>query len=318
LRIYWDDSAIGGTSNTSTGCISAGGCHSWINGFGDNRTINSWWYVSWTEVSGTPFVSKRPPALPVISGNTTHCKGPGNLVFSVVTDPNTVSYNWSYSGTGVAITTSGTTATLDFAADATQGELSVYGFNYGCGNGPAGSAGIRIEPLPVVSLASFPEMCYTAPGFKLAGGSPDVGIYFVDGVQADSLFPYREPEGLHSIVYSYTTPAGCSNSDTSGILLRSGADCEGTVFFPTAFSPNDDSLNDTFKPVADNISSFQMYVFNRWGEVIFTTADAGKGWDGKFKGEACPAGTYTYSVTYGPSLRSDDKKTRRGTFVLIR
>jgi len=276
------------------------------------------WYESWTEISATPFISKRPPALPVISGNTIHCKGPGNLVFSVATDPNTVSYNWSYSGTGVAVSASGTTATLDFAADASQGELSVYGFNYGCGNGPASSVDIRIEPLPVVSLAPFPEMCYTKPGFKLTGGNPDGGIYYVDGIKADSLFPFREDEGLHSIVYSYTAPTGCSNSDTTGIYLRQGAGCQGTVFFPNAFTPDGDSLNDTFRPVADQISSFKMYIYDRWGQLIYTTNDASKGWDGKLNGTACPNGTYTFTATYGPSLRTDDTETKRGIFSLVR
>lgn len=318
LRIYWDDSAIGGTNNTSTGCITASGCHNWNNGFGDNRTINSWWYVSWTEIIGTPFISKTSPALPVVSGNSVHCKGPGSLDFSVAGDPNTLSYFWSYSGTGAVLSSSGTTATLNFTPDATQGTLSVYGINSDCGEGPTSSMQIHIEPLPVVSVTPFTEMCYTAPGFKLTGGNPDGGIYYVDGIKSDSLFPFRENEGLHSIVYSYTSPMGCSNSDTSFIVLRSGDDCQGKVYFPSAFTPDGNSINDTFRPVAEMISSFKMYIFDRWGQLVFTTDNVSKGWDGKLNGEPCPAGTYSYLATFGPSLRSDDIETKRGVFALVR
>jgi len=318
LRIYWDDTNIGGTSNATNGCISTinTGCHTWNNG--NNNTINSWWYVSWDETIPVTFVTQKAPSTLILSGNNVHCAGTGTLAFSVAADPNSTSYNWSYSGTGVTISGTGTTVTLNFGADATPGTLSVNGINNSCGNGPTRSVAIIFEPLPEVTLPTIPEMCYTAPGFKLTGGQPEGGTYYVDGIKADSLFPYKEPEGLHTIVYAYTAPAGCSNSDTTGILLRTGADCQGNVYFPNAFTPGNDAVNNTFRPVVYSISSFTMYVFDRWGQLIYSTDNADTGWDGNYKGEACPAGTYSYSVTYGPSLRSDDKKTRRGTFVLIR
>jgi gliding motility-associated-like protein len=320
LKIYWDDSNIsGGTSNASTGCISSGGCHTWTNDFGNNNTINSWWFVSWSETTSVPIVTKRAPALLALSGKSVHCLGTtGDLDYFVANDPNSTSYKWSYSGTGVTIAASGTKATLSFAANATAGTLSVNGRNASCGDGPATFMDITFESLPKVSLAPFQDICYTAPGLKLTGGEPQGGNYFVEGNPADSLFPFKEEEGLHRIVYSYTAPTTCSNSDTTEILLHSGTECLGTVYFPTAFTPDGDSLNDIFRPVVQNISSFKMYIFNRWGELVYSTEDAAKGWDGTIGGKACPAGTYTYTATYGLSLREDNIDTRRGMFALIR
>lgn len=321
LKIYWDDSDIGGTSNTSTGCVSPGGCHTWINGFGDNNTLNSWWFVTGSETSVFTFTTKRIPAALALSGNTVHCIGTvGNLDFFVANDPNSTSYKWSYSGNGVTITDSGTSATLSFAANATEGILSVNGHNESCGDGPVTSIYISFEPLPVVSLSPFQELCYTAPGFKLTGGEPQGGNYYVDNnpIPVDSLFPYKESEGLHRIVYSYTSPTTCSNSDTSEILLYASSECLGTVYFPTAFTPDGDSLNDVFRPVVRNIATFNMYIFNRWGQVVFSTDDATKGWDGTSAGKDCPEGTYTFTSTYGLSLRTDNIGTQRGVFALIR
>jgi len=320
LRVYWDDSQVGGASNTTIGCMNIVGCHSWNKDFGNNKTINSWWVLSWAEIEGTPFVSQRSPQLLNLAGNNVHCLGADNLEFSITPDPNSTSYNWTYSGTGVTIDTSGTKATLNFGNSATPGVLSVNGFNDTCGSGPITTMDIIFEPLPVVTLAPFPETCYTEPGFKLEGGEPEGGSYFVDGVAADSLFPYKESKGWHSIVYSYTTKTGCSNSDTTEILLSSGPNCQGkgTIFFPNAFTPDGDSINDTFRPVAKNIFYFTMIVFDRWGQQIYSTNDAAIGWDGMFKGKACPAGTYTYIATYGLSLREDNIETKRGTFVLLR
>lgn len=321
LKIYWDDSDIGGTSNTSTGCVSSGGCHTWSNGFGDNNTLNSWWFVTGSETAVFTFTTQRIPATLALSGNTVHCIGTvGNLDFFVANDPNSTSYKWSYSGNGVTINESGTSATLSFTANATEGTLSVNGHNESCGDGPVTSIYISFEPLPVVSLSPFQELCYTAPGFKLTGGEPQGGDYFVDNNPnaVDSLFPYKESEGLHRIVYSYTAPTTCSNSDTTEILLYAAADCLGTVYFPTAFTPDGDSLNDVFRPVARNISTFKMYIFNRWGQVVFSTDDATKGWDGTSGGKECPEGTYTFTSTYGLSLRTDNTGNQRGVFALIR
>jgi len=318
MKIYWDDSQIGGTINTTIGCITSSGCHTWNNNSGNEKTINSWWFVTGSEISDNFFVSKKSPGALNISGNRVHCEGVDILEYSVTTDPNSSSYNWSYSGTGVTITESGTTATLNFAANAMADTLSVNGYNEGCGDGPVSHLPISFEALPGVTLAEFDDICYTLPGFKLEGGEPQAGNYFVDGTQADSLFPYKESEGYHTIIYSYTTPTGCSNSDTTEILLRTGPDCLGTIYFPNAFTPDGDSVNDVFKPVVRNISTLKMYVLNRWGELIFSTDDADKGWDGTYRGKACPEGTYTYTSTYGLSLRTDNIGTKRGVFALIR
>jgi gliding motility-associated-like protein len=325
LRIYWDDSKITeGTSNMSNGCINPSGCHNWTNvnggaGFGDYNTINSWWFVSGSETAAVTFSTKRYPAIPVLSGNTVHCMGTiGTLDFFVANDPNSTSYKWSYSGTGVTIATSGTTATLSFAADATAGILSVNGQNASCGDGPATYMNITFESLPSVSLEPFTDMCYTAPGFKLTGGEPQGGTYFVHGIEADSILPYKEPEGFLPVAYTYTTSTGCPNSDTSGILLTSGAECLGAVYFPNAFKPENDSVNNQFRPVVRNISTFTMYIYNRWGQLVFSTDNAAKGWDGTYKDKPCPAGTYTFISTYGLSLREDNIETKRGVLALIR
>ena len=319
MKIYWDDTQLSaGTLNSTLGCVSPGGCHTWINDFGNNSTINSWWFVTGSEISDNFFISKKTPGLLNISGKNVRCIGTGSLEFSVAADPNSTSFDWTYSGTGVTITESGLTSTLNFAVDATYGSLSVSGYNIDCGYGPATHLDIIFESLPVVTLEPFDDICYTAPGFKLEGGEPHGGDYFVGGVKADSLLPYKEPAGYQGIIYSYSTATGCLNSDTTVILLLSGSECLGTVFFPNAFKPGNDSVNNVFRPVASNISTFKMYVFNRWGQLLFSSDDAAQGWDGTFGGKACPAGTYSFISTYGLSLRDDTIQTKRGVFALIR
>jgi gliding motility-associated-like protein len=67
---------------------------------------------------------------------------------------------------------------------------------------------------------------------------------------------------------------------------------------PTAFTPNGDGQNDVFFVHGEGISNFELGVYNRWGEIVFTTKDLLTGWNGKRQlgGEDLPEGAYVYYV----------------------
>lgn len=67
------------------------------------------------------------------------------------------------------------------------------------------------------------------------------------------------------------------------------------IYVPRAFSPNNDGTNDLLKPILVGIQTFHYFtVYNRWGNMIFTTTDPNQGWDGTFKGVAQPVETYLW------------------------
>lgn len=69
------------------------------------------------------------------------------------------------------------------------------------------------------------------------------------------------------------------------------------VVVPTAFTPNSDGKNDTFKPIAVGIARIAYFsVYNRWGQQVFTTTTNGHGWDGRVKGKEQGTGTYAWLV----------------------
>lgn len=91
---------------------------------------------------------------------------------------------------------------------------------------------------------------------------------------------------------------------------------DADVFVPTAFSPNEDGINDIFEVKVSMYKAFQMSVLNRWGEVIFHSNDITKGWDGMFKGEIAAVGSYIYDIEIVNNLDQTVKKS--GTFVLLK
>ncbi len=107
---------------------------------------------------------------------------------------------------------------------------------------------------------------------------------------------------------------GCYAEDDILVrVFKTGPD----IFVPSAFTPNGDGKNDVLKPVTVGISVLKYFsVYNRWGQLLFTTAEFGKGWDGSFGNVQQPASTYVY-ITEGVDYLG---KTvyRKGTTVLIR
>jgi gliding motility-associated-like protein len=70
------------------------------------------------------------------------------------------------------------------------------------------------------------------------------------------------------------------------------------VYIPDAFTPNGDGLNDVFYVYGYNVTDFTMEIFDRWGELIFTSGDQLKGWPGTYMGKEVEMGVYVYKVSY--------------------
>ncbi len=99
---------------------------------------------------------------------------------------------------------------------------------------------------------------------------------------------------------------------------------ESQVFTPNAFSPNNDGINEEFKPSAiyifkeskNSLYSYSMEVFDRWGSKVFDSKNLDKGWDGKIEGKDCPQGIYMYTIK---AIGLDGKIYQfQGTLHLIR
>ena len=89
------------------------------------------------------------------------------------------------------------------------------------------------------------------------------------------------------------------------------------IYVPNAFTPNNDGRNDILRAITSGMKELKYFsVYNRWGELVFTTTDSNKGWDGTFKGKKQNTGVYAWIAE---AIDLNDKPTSiRGTTVLIR
>jgi uncharacterized protein (TIGR02145 family) len=163
--VYWDDSNVGGGTNF-TGCLSPPppGCHTWNNPWGNVKTVNTWWYnVSATTTPVDIIQFRHAGPLTFVQSPQTLCAGTNGQLFSVSTDLSTEIYHWSYTGTGATIHQTNPSdyfVTVDFALNATSGNLQVYGTNSNCvAPGPISSLAITINPIPVLNPPSPNTIC---------------------------------------------------------------------------------------------------------------------------------------------------------------
>jgi len=86
-----------------------------------------------------------------------------------------------------------------------------------------------------------------------------------------------------------TTTIGCTDVDSVFITPAS------QLFFPNAFTPDGDGINDLFGPVGYKLDELEFMIFDRWGEVIFTANGPDQQWNGQMaNGRPAPTGVYVY------------------------
>ncbi len=121
---------------------------------------------------------------------------------------------------------------------------------------------------------------------------------------------------IDSITYTVTATnsIGCSAKDNIKVVVYKTTP---DIFMPTAFTPNADGKNDVIRPILVGISTLNYFrVFNRWGQMVFSTTQNAKGWDGTIGGKIQDPGAYVYVV----QAKDYTGKTifKKGSFVLIK
>ena len=89
------------------------------------------------------------------------------------------------------------------------------------------------------------------------------------------------------------------------------------LYAPNAFSPDSDGINDFFKISGQGILDFQIEIYNRWGQMVYKSDDLSKGWNGTFKGENLPTGSYVYKIKTIKNGNGEEL-VKTGTVALVR
>ncbi len=121
----------------------------------------------------------------------------------------------------------------------------------------------------------------------------------------------------NSGIYSVTVgnSEGCTNSSSIAVEVLTNCD---DIYFPSAFSPNDDGRNDKFGPLGNLfvVSNYSLKIFNRYGEMVFQTNSPYQKWDGTIAGKKYGNINFVWVATY--NYRGKIMKTQKGNVLIVK
>jgi gliding motility-associated-like protein len=159
-------------------------------------------------------------------------------------------------------------------------------------------------------LTTSPDTCLNGSPVIRLRALPGYEMYWWNNMPSTNTFSEVHAPGVYTVMVE-----NLCGSKTDTIRVYDG--CDLPVYFPNAFTPNGDNLNDILKlPSLNRYKLIRLKIFNRWGQMVFMTTRPNEGWDGKTGGRPQATGTYVYFLEL-ESL-SGKRSTSNGTVLLIR
>jgi gliding motility-associated-like protein len=161
------------------------------------------------------------------------------------------------------------------------------------------------------------ETCFQNPPYAIELDAENEGaIYSWDQGGTNQTYLADEP-GLYTV--HITSEFGCEASYSTFVEER----CPGYIYVPNAFTPDNDGKNDVWKIEGVNIRSFKLELWNRWGELLFTSDSLNKPWLGQRKDgdQYVEPGVYVFKIVYtvdDPSQTISPEYEIMGNVTLIR
>jgi gliding motility-associated-like protein len=175
---------------------------------------------------------------------------------------------------------------------------------------------VKVKPAPIIRVEKSNDIDCTKQSAQLTASGADTYTWEPAQWLNDPTKANPVSVAQSNITYKVegTSMNGCSSIDSITVDVKYNG--ELGVFIPSAFTPNGDGKNDCF-----GIKNWQaegkveLSIFNRWGELMFSTNDPSKCWDGRYKGSLLQSGVFIYIIKGNTSCGEIKKQ---GTFTLIR
>ncbi len=162
----------------------------------------------------------------------------------------------------------------------------------------------------ILTMSSTPETCWNeldgTATVAVQNGNPPYNFLWDDNnLQTSATAMGLAPNTDYTVVVKDTI--GCTL--TSSVFVSGNMEC---FFISTGITPNGDGVNDTWV-----LGGFEYYpeckvnVFNRWGQIMFSSIGYNAPWDGRYNGELLPVADYYFTIDY-----SDEKEVIMGTVTI--
>ena len=280
------------------------------------------------QLSAPSAIKVIPTAFPQATAypaDTTICYGTNATLNASITSG--TGYSWTYSQP-LSNQGDGGIVELPYSIQATASPKSSTSYvlnvvNAGCPNPLLDTFQVRVLPPIVVDAGNDTSIVINQP-LQLHASSNDTtspnGDTFnwspATGLDNPNIAdPIATFTSLDSIRYFITATSVYGCTGVTSILVK----VFGTppdIFVPNAFTPGG-ATNSVFRPIPVGIKTLEFFrVFNRWGQLVYSTSQMGQGWDGRVNGQVAESGTYVWMVQ--GTAYTNKTVFRKGTMILVR
>ncbi|CAG5077091.1 DUF7948 domain-containing protein [Parvicella tangerina] len=252
-----------------------------------------------TDANGTDTLTQTvtiadctPPIAGFTVDNNTLCAG--ECVNITNTSVNGTSYAWTFNGGTPSTSSSADPGTVCFFGEGTYDISLVVTNAYGTDS--TGST-ITVNPLPSVETIADTSIVSSVELELEAYGDADLDYIWTPSTWLDCpdcQVTTATPQDTIFYMVTVTNDYGCI--DTAGVLIS--VEFIEAIGVPSAFSPNDDGVNDVLYVQGSGINEMTFRVYNRYGQMVFESLDQSYGWDGTFQGKMEDPGVFVYYVIY--------------------
>ena len=314
--------------------LSANGADNyvWDNGVVNNvpftPTATTTYTVIGTDInncSDTDMVTITHEPLPVVSfvaDTTILCEG-NEVTFYNTTPGTMVDCLWNFGDGSVSQGCDSVTNTYTYGGNYTV-QLTTTS-NHGCVNSIIYTDYLYVEEVPLAQFVPSPQTLIafnTDVHFSNSSIAATSYVWNFGDESATSTednpthsFP-QSASGSYDVVLTAYSPLGCADSISKEIRVVE----EIIYYIPNTFTPDGDEFNQTFQPVFTagyDPYDFNLFIYNRWGEVIWESHDASVGWDGTFHGKLVESGMYNWKIDF-KTKENDARKLITGHVNVIR
>ena len=231
----------------------------------------------------------------------------GALTYQWTSSPIDISLNGQQSIANPVVTPTSTTTYTVVGTDTNT-----------CKNTANVTVNTSLLPVPHIIATPNPVSVFSPIVHLMDGNTSSTTWYWSlgDGAtsnQANFYHTYSDQDtGSYLVKLIASNSFGCIDSTEIWVIVRP----DGTYYVPNSFTPNGDGLNDEFKIVGMGIEEFELYIYDRWGKLVFESKDVNYGWNGKTNNNDLPAGVYNYLVIYKDNVGI--RRSKPGSVTLIR
>lgn len=245
--------------------------------------------------------------------NPSGCQ-PHTVQFTDQSSPTPIGWNWNFGDNGSNSNSSNIQSPTHTFDDAGLYDISLSITSAeGCTQDTIIPNMVEVFPLPYVNFQASPERTTLLLGSvdfeDLTIGNVDQWSWqFGDGETSDIQNPQNTylDTGVFTVTLQVVTTDGCEGFDRQYVIIEP----DFNFYVPNAFSPNFDGRNDFFRGYGTGVKwdTYEMFIYNRWGEEIYFTNNVDAPWDGTYKGAQAPEEVYVWMI------RVYDEKGEQHTF----